>query len=74
MLGGQAYRGEYQVVPIGNNGNSLKVSTDSMAACSTDGSDVHQFDFTITIASNVITIINNNTSVSQSYNLKIAVI
>ena len=74
MLGGQAYRGEYQVTPLGNNGNSLQLIADSQATCSTNGLDVHQFDFTITITSNVITIINNNTSVPQSYNLKIAVI
>ena len=74
MLGGQAYRGEYAATPIGNTGNSLQLTANSMAVCSADGSDLHQFDFTITITSNVITIINNNTSVPQSYNLKIAVI
>ncbi len=74
MLGGQAYGGEYAVTTIGNTGNSLQLTANSMVVCSADGSDFHQFDFTIAITSNVITIINNNTSVSQSYNLKIAVL
>lgn len=73
-LGGQAYDVLYVSTDVGTEGNSVQLTSDTASACALDGSDLHQFDFTLTINNNIITIMNNNTSVPQSYNLKIAVI
>ena len=73
-LGGQAYGGEYVCTDSAATGKSLRLTANAGIACALDGSDLHQFDFTITINNNSITIMNNNSSVPQSYNLKVAVI
>ena len=73
-LGGQAYGGQYVFTDTAATGKSLRLTANAGIACALDGSDLHQFDFTITINNNIITIMNNNSSVPQSYNLKVAVI